>query len=57
MLLGAAVRLVARLGGHIDRANHPPGHQIMWRGYVKLQSMCEGFALHSGKDFGSEFMG
>jgi len=44
--LGAAVKLVARLGGYLDRTNDPPpGHQIMWKGYTKLQLMCEGFAL------------
>ena len=47
--LGAAVKLVARLGGYLDRTSDPPpGHQIMWEGYTKLQLMCEGFALRDG---------
>lgn len=44
--LNDAVRLLARLGGYIERGNQPPpGHQIMWRGYAILQVMCEGFSL------------
>ncbi|MHC4648521.1 MAG: hypothetical protein ACYTBJ_23935 [Planctomycetota bacterium] len=47
--LGNSVKLVARMGGYLDRANDPPpGHQIIWQGYVKLQLMCEGFALFRG---------
>lgn len=47
--LGDAVRLTARLGGYMAR-NHdpPPGHQLMWRGYARLQEWCEGFALRDG---------
>jgi len=41
-----AVRLVARLGGYIERGNQPPpGNQVMWRGYEALQLMAEGFSL------------
>lgn len=44
--LGEAVRLVAKLGGYLGRANDPPpGHQLMWEGYFILQIMGEGFAL------------
>ena len=44
--LGDMVRLVARIGGYLGRANDPaPGHQLMWRGYSQLQLMCEGFTL------------
>jgi hypothetical protein len=44
--LGDTVQLVARLGGYLARSNDPPpGHQMMWRGFVKLQAMCEGYAL------------
>lgn len=47
--LGDAVRLVARLGGHLGRRRDPPpGHQIMWHGYSYLQLMCAGFALRGG---------
>ena len=45
--LGIAVRLVARLGGYLARANDPPpGHEVMWRGFTMLQGMSLGFALH-----------
>jgi hypothetical protein len=39
--LGEAVRLVAILGGYLNR-NHdpPPGHQLMWHGYTKLTTMA-----------------
>jgi len=44
--LGDAVRLVARLGGYLDRkSDPPPGHQVTWRGYAKLRVMCEAFLL------------
>jgi hypothetical protein len=47
LLLGDAVRLVAKLGGYLGRKNDPPpGHQIIWQGYTVLQAMCMGFALH-----------
>ncbi len=47
--LGTAVKLVAKLGGFLDRScDPPPGHQILWHGYTKLQLMCEGFALKGG---------
>ncbi|MDE2826716.1 MAG: IS4 family transposase [Bacteroidota bacterium] len=41
--LGAAVRLVAHLGGYRDRKHDPdPGHQIMWHGYSTLTSATLG---------------
>ena len=44
--LGQAVKLVAKIGGYLDRpSDPPPGHQIMWRGYMKLQIMIEGYLL------------
>jgi len=47
--LGAAVKLVARIGGYLDRSGDPPpGHQIIWQGYAYLQLMCEGSALRDG---------
>ena len=47
--IGAAVKLVAKLGGYLDRSGDPPpGHQLMWQGYLRLQLMCEGFALRGG---------
>ena len=45
-LLGEAVRLVAKIGGYLGRNNDPPpGHQLLWRGYLEFQFMCLGFAL------------
>lgn len=47
--LGDAVRLTARIGGYLGRTRDPPpGHQLMWRGYARLQDWCEGFALRGG---------
>jgi hypothetical protein len=44
------VRLVARLGGYLGRANDPaPGHQLMWQGYAYLQILCAGFTLGAQK--------
>ena len=44
--LGEAVRLVARIGGYLGRNNDPPpGHQLLWQGYIVFQFMCLGFAL------------
>ena len=46
MLLGDAVRLVAKIGGYLGRENDPPpGHQLIWQGYAALQLMAMGFAL------------
>jgi hypothetical protein len=46
--LGEAVRLVARLGGYLGRKNDPPpGHQVMWIGYLQLQMICDGYLLRS----------
>ncbi|MCP4268924.1 MAG: hypothetical protein GY777_25695 [Candidatus Brocadiaceae bacterium] len=39
--------MVGKIGGYLGRSNDPPpGHQLMWHGYSKLQLMCEGFALN-----------
>ena len=44
--LGDAVLIVARLGGYIGRRRDPPpGHQLLWQGYARLQTMSDGFAL------------
>ena len=46
MLLGEAVRMVAKIGGYLGRNNDPPpGNQLLWRGYREFQFMCQGFAL------------
>ena len=40
------MRLVANIGGYLGRSSdQPPGHQLMWQGYSRLQLVCEGFAL------------
>ncbi len=50
-----AVRLVARLGGYLGRKNDPPpGHQIIWKGYSKLQEMCFGAWLVGYDDLSAE---
>ncbi|HEU0203800.1 MAG TPA: IS4 family transposase, partial [Burkholderiaceae bacterium] len=44
--LGRAVRLVAKLGGYIGRnSDPPPGHQLLWQGFIALQLMALGFAI------------
>lgn len=46
LLLGEAVRMVARLGGYLGRKNDPPpGHQLLWEGYTVFRFMCLGFGL------------
>lgn len=45
-----AVRLVAQIGGYLGRKNDPPpGHQVMWRGYLQLQLICAGYLLRGGE--------
>lgn len=47
--LQKAVFLMAKLGGYRGRKRDPPpGAIVLWRGYIKLQSMCEGVALMRG---------
>jgi hypothetical protein len=42
-----AVWIVASLGGYLRRkSDPPPGHQLLWRGFVKLQAFSIGFSLH-----------
>ena len=46
VLLGEAVRMVAKIGGYLGRKNDPaPGHERIWQGYTALQFMSFGFAL------------
>lgn len=36
---------LARLGGHQNRkSDHRPGWLVLWRGWTKLQAMCDGYA-------------
>jgi hypothetical protein len=47
--LGAAVLLVAKLGGYINRGNDPPpGAEVLCRGFIRLSLMCDGLALAEG---------
>ncbi|NGO90984.1 MAG: hypothetical protein GBQ79_15510 [Halomonas sp.] len=35
---------VARLGGYLDRSNDPPpGTTVLWRGFIRLADLVEGF--------------
>ena len=43
--LGAAVELVACLGGWLGRTRDPPGAQLMWHGYSQLVAMTFAFEL------------
>ena len=44
--LGEAVRLLAIIGGYLARkSDPPPGHQLLWRGYMQFHFMCRGFEL------------
>jgi hypothetical protein len=44
--LGAAVRLVGKLGGYMNRTNDPPpGAEVLCKGFVRLSLMCDGLAL------------
>ena len=44
--LRAAVCLVARLGGFLDRrGDGEPGVQCLWRGWRELQALVKGYRL------------
>ena len=41
-----AVEAVARLGGYLEhRSKTPIGIQVLWRGWLKLHDLCEGWQL------------
>ena len=41
-----AVEALARLGGYLEhRRNTPIGIQVLWRGWLKLHDLCEGWQL------------
>lgn len=49
--LNEAVHLIAKIGGHLGRKNDPPpGHQILWQGYIEFQFMCLGYSLWQDED-------
>ncbi|GJD22633.1 hypothetical protein RIVM261_075890 [Rivularia sp. IAM M-261] len=42
-----AIRAIARLGGYLEhRKNSPIGIQVLWRGWLKLETLCQGWLLH-----------
>ena len=44
--LGAAVFLIAKMGGYMARKHDPPpGHETMWRGYTFFRTMAVGYEL------------
>jgi len=46
VLLGDAVKLIAKIGGSLGgNSDPPPGHQLLWQGYREFQFMCLGFEL------------
>jgi len=43
-----AIQAVARLGGYLGhRRKSPVGIQVLWRGWLELESLCEGWQLCS----------
>jgi len=44
-----AVESVAALGGYLEhRRNTPIGIQVLWRGWLKLHDLCQGWQLARG---------
>jgi hypothetical protein len=44
---------IGRLGGHLNRKRDGlPGWQTLWRGFNKLQLLCEGVRLAKERGFG-----
>ena len=44
---------LARLGGHQNRkGDHPPGWLVLWRGWMKLQCMVDGYSAAQAKRCG-----
>ena len=47
--LGDAVKLVARIGGYLDRKKDPPpGHQLMWLGLPFTHKNSSGLFIRHG---------
>ncbi len=56
--LGDAVILLGRLGGYLGRGKDPPpGHEVIWKGYSQLQTMCMGFLLADDRTLPVYFTG
>ena len=46
LTVGWAVEAITRLGGYLEhRRNTPIGIQVLWRGWLKLHDLCEGWQL------------
>jgi len=38
--------LVAKMGGYLGRSRDPPpGHELIWKGYRRLQDFCQAFEM------------
>ena len=47
-----AIRAVARLGGYLEhRKNSAIGIQVLWRGWLELETLCQGWLLRSRLNF------
>ena len=43
-----AIRAIARLGGYLEhRKNSAIGIQVLWRGWLELENLCQGWLLRS----------
>jgi hypothetical protein len=46
LTVGWGIEMIARLGGYLEhRRKSPIGIQVLWRGWSKLQDLCEGWRL------------
>ncbi len=46
LTVGWAVEAIARLGGYLEHRHKTPiGIQVLWRGWLKLHDLCEGWQL------------
>jgi len=53
LTLGAAVIAVARMGGYLARpSDPPPGSKVLWRGFIRLDGLVDGFRLGIGMTSG-----
>lgn len=50
-----ALAAVARLGGYLEHRRHTPiGIQVLWRGWLTLQDLCQGWQLASRTESGGD---
>ncbi len=53
LTLGDAITAVARLGGYLARpSDPPPGSKVLWRGFIRLDGMVDGYCLGIGMSRG-----